>query len=107
VAHLRNLTDADFNEVVLQAGLPVLVDFWAEWCSPCKMMRPLLEALAEEQTGKLQIMELDVQTNGDTAMRLGVMNLPTLILFVDGEEKERLAGYVPVQRIKQALQSYI
>ncbi|MBN1399378.1 MAG: thioredoxin [Anaerolineae bacterium] len=107
MAHLLAVTDADFEETVRQAELPVLVDFWAEWCSPCKMMRPLLATLAEEEAAKLQIVELDVQANGDTAMRLGVLNLPTLILFVDGEEKERLAGYVPIQKIKEVLQSYI
>lgn len=107
MADLQTVSDADFDAQVLQADLPTLVDFWAEWCGPCKMMAPLLEQLAQELSGRLNVVKLDVQENQATAMRLGVMNLPTLILFKGGEEKERLAGYMPAPKILQAIEAYL
>ncbi|HHX64237.1 MAG TPA: thioredoxin [Chloroflexi bacterium] len=104
---LTEVTDASFDQDVLQAKLPTLVDFWAEWCGPCRMMAPALEKLAEERAGSLQIVKIDVQTNTETPVRYDVMNLPTLLLFVNGELKERIAGHVPVQRIVNTIAPYI
>ncbi len=101
------VTDSTFGREVLQAELPTLVDFWAEWCAPCRTMAPLLEKLAEEQAGALKIVQLDAQANPDTALRYEVMNLPTLILFVAGEPRKRLAGFMPVKKIMERVARYL
>jgi len=89
------LNDANFDEVIANTETPILVDFWAEWCGPCKMIAPILEELSTEMAGKLTIGKLDVDENGSTAMAYGVMSIPTLILFKGGEPVERLVGYMP------------
>ena len=92
---------------VLQAEGAILVDFWAEWCGPCKMMEPLLAELAERHSGSLKIAKIDVQSFPDIAMRYGVMNLPTLVLFSDGEPKEHIAGYMPLKVLEGQLSGYL
>ncbi len=89
------LTDANFDEVIANSETPILVDFWAEWCGPCKMIAPILDEISTEMAGKLTIGKLDVDASGSTAMAYGVMSIPTLILFKDGEPVERLVGYMP------------
>jgi thioredoxin 1 len=89
------VTDETFNEQVLKSGLPTLVDFWAIWCGPCKMVSPLVDEIARENEGKLRVMKLDVDENEQTAMQYGVMSIPTLILFKDGKPVERIVGYKP------------
>ena len=89
---MLEVTDATFNEEVLEADLPTLVDFWAEWCGPCRMIAPTVEALAEEFDGRLLVAKMDVDANPATPGRLGIRGIPTLILFKDGEEVERLVG---------------
>lgn len=89
------LTDASFDDVIANSETPILVDFWAEWCGPCKMIAPILDEISQEMTGKLTIGKLDVDASGSTAMAYGVMSIPTLILFKGGEPVERLVGYMP------------
>jgi thioredoxin 1 len=89
------VTDETFNEQVLKSSLPTLVDFWAIWCGPCKMVSPLVDEIAHENEGKLRVMKLDVDENEQTAMQYGVMSIPTLILFKDGKPVERIVGYKP------------
>ena len=89
------VTDETFKEQVLKSSLPTLVDFWAIWCGPCKMVLPLVDEIARENEGKLKVMKLDVDENEQTAMQYGVMSIPTLILFKDGKPVERIVGYKP------------
>jgi thioredoxin 1 len=90
--HTTQLTDATFDETIGGSSEPVLVDFWAEWCGPCKMIAPILDEIASEQAGKLTIAKLNIDDNPAAAQRFGVMSIPTLILFQDGEPKKTLVG---------------
>jgi thioredoxin 1 len=101
------VTDATFDREVLQSSTPVLVDFWAEWCGPCKMVSPVLEEIANEHKGKLTIAKLNVDENPEVAMRYGVMSIPTLALFIGGVEKKRLIGAMPKRNIVSELGEFI
>jgi thioredoxin 1 len=92
---ITTLTDATFDEVVGASDKPILVDFWAEWCGPCKMIAPILEELAVEQSDNFVIGKLDVDLNVATATKFSVMSIPTLLLFKDGEVVARLVGAKP------------
>ena len=85
-------TDQEFDQQVLGSAMPVLVDFWADWCVPCHMVSPIVEEIGREKGGSLRVMKLNVDENPSTAQRFGVMGIPTLILFKDGEEKARVVG---------------
>ena len=104
---IETLTDATFDENVKASDVPVLVDFWAEWCGPCKMIAPVLEEIAEEQAGKVRIAKLNIDDNLDVTRRYDVMSIPTLILFKDGEPQARLVGAKPKGALLQELSAYI
>ena len=89
---ILTLSDTSFTEEINASSEPVIVDFWAEWCGPCKMIAPMLEEIASEQAGKLKVGKLNVDDNPDTARRFDVMSIPTLIVFQDGEPKKRVVG---------------
>jgi thioredoxin 1 len=89
---ITTLSDASFDEHVKLAEKPILVDFWAEWCGPCKMIAPVLEQIAEEQGERVQVAKINIDDNLDVTRRFEVMSIPTLILFKDGEAKVRITG---------------
>jgi thioredoxin 1 len=89
------VTDSTFKTDVLQSELPVLVDFWAAWCGPCRMVAPIVDELADEYDGKLKVRKLNVDENHDTAKEYGIMSIPTLLLFKEGKQVGRLVGAMP------------
>src|SRR5574341_2203604 len=94
------LNDSNFDaEVSSDAGGPILVDFWATWCGPCRMVAPVLEEIANEQSTKIRVAKLDVDQNPITAGRFGVRSIPTMILFKNGREAQRVVGYMPKERL--------
>jgi thioredoxin 1 len=101
------VTDQTFEDAVLKADLPTLVDFWAVWCGPCKMIAPILEEIAQEYEGQVQVTKLDVDHNNDSAFKYGVMSIPTLILFKDGQPAERIVGYMPKEKLLLRLQPHL
>lgn len=101
------VTDQTFNQVVLEADLPTVVDFWAVWCGPCKMIAPALEQIAEEYDGQIHVAKLDVDHSSETAMQYGVMSIPTLILFKKGEPVERIVGFLPKEKLVAKLQPHL
>ena len=105
--HTTHLTDSTFDEAIGGSTEPVLVDFWAEWCGPCKMVAPILDEIASEQAGKLTIAKLDIDANPDAAMRYGVMSIPTMILFVDGEPKKTIVGAKGKGQLLEELDRYL
>ena len=98
------VSDAEFEQEVLKADLPVLVDFWAEWCGPCHQMAPILEALADEYNGRIKFVKLDTEENFDIPDRYGVRSLPTLLLFEGGQQVDQIFGARPKADLKHKLE---
>lgn len=102
-----DITDANFKAQVLDAEGPVLVDFWATWCGPCRMIAPHLKKIATEYDGQLTVAKVDTDQNYDTAMKYGIRSIPTLILFKDGEPIERITGALPKHRILEKVTPHL
>jgi thioredoxin 1 len=101
------ITDDNFDEEVIKSDKPVLIDFWATWCGPCKMIAPIVEELVDEYEGKAKIGKLDVDNNQQTAIKFGVRSIPTILIFKDGKLKDTIIGAVPKGQIVQRLNSAI
>jgi thioredoxin 1 len=102
-----HVTDAAFEKTVLQSPVPVIVDFWATWCTPCKAIAPILEKLATEYAGKLIIAKLDIDANPDTAMKYGVQSIPTLLFVAKGKVLNRQVGSAPEANIRMAVEQFL
>ena len=102
-----NVNDVNFEQEVLESDIPVLVDFWAEWCMPCKMVAPAVEAIAKEYEGRLKVCKLNVDEGPQTSATYGVMSIPTLALFKNGEIVDKVIGALPKSELETAIKPYI
>ncbi|TKJ37551.1 thioredoxin [candidate division LCP-89 bacterium B3_LCP] len=107
MSNLTHVTDASFKEEVLDNDLPVLVDFWAAWCGPCKLIGPIVEKIADANEGRLKIGKVDVDNNQQVAAQYGIRSIPTLILFKGGKPVEQIIGLVPMDQIQSKVDPYL
>ncbi len=101
------VTDANFQNEVLNSDKPVLIDFWAEWCGPCKMIAPMVEELANEYDGKLKVGKVDVDSNQQTSMQYGIRSIPTLLIFKGGKVVDQLVGAVPKKMLAEKVAKHL
>jgi thioredoxin 1 len=106
---VQAVTDGEFETLVLKSDVPVLVDFWATWCPPCRMIAPIVEQIHDELGDKVKVMKMDTDENPSTSMLLGIMSIPTVIIFKDGKPAERTVGYRPNMKadLKSKLEALI
>ena len=103
----QTLTDGNFDQSVIKSEVPVLVDFWAEWCGPCRILAPTVEALASDYDGKVVVGKLNVDDNPNTAMQFGIRSIPTLLLFKDGQVVESVVGLADKTRLQAVLDKHV
>jgi len=107
MAHPIEVTDATFESEVVKSDVPVLVDFWATWCGPCKMIAPVLMELAEEYDGRLKVAKLDVDNNNATATQFRIMSIPSLLFFKNGEKVDQIIGAYPKQHFVEKIEQIL
>lgn len=107
MGNVAEVSDSNFDSEVIKSGVPVLVDFWAPWCGPCKTIVPMLEELAGQYNGKLKVVKINVDDNKEAAMKYNVRQIPNLIFFKDGESKEQIIGVVPKQELIKAIDKVV
>src|SRR5919202_4642253 len=105
--HVREVSDSSFEQDVLQSNAPVLVDFWAEWCAPCRALTPTVEAVAEKYAGTARVVKLNVDDNPSISQRYGIKGIPTLILFKGGKEEERVVGATSREAISRMIEKHV
>lgn len=105
--HALQVTDQDFDQVILNGGKPAMVDFWAAWCGPCRMIAPHVEALAQEYAGRAIVAKVDVDANRQTAIRFGIQSIPTLLFFKDGQLVDRVVGAVDKKVLESKLEALL
>lgn len=101
------ITDATFEQEVLQSATPVLVDFWAEWCGPCRGLAPKLEEIGTEMTGKVRIVKINIDENQSSPQKFGIRSIPTMILFKNGQQVEQILGNVPKENIVDVIKKHV
>ncbi|MBS1913219.1 MAG: thioredoxin [Bacteroidetes bacterium] len=101
------ITDGNFDELVLQTHMPVLVDFWAVWCGPCRQIAPSVEELATEYAGRAIVGKMDIDNNPNVPIKYGIMSIPTVLVFKDGQVVEQIVGAVPKQKLVDALENHM
>jgi thioredoxin 1 len=104
---VSEVNDANFEQEVLQSEQPVLVDFWAAWCGPCKALAPIVDEVATEYSGRLKVMKMDVDRNSATPMRYGIRGIPALLLFKGGKVADQIVGYVPKDTISKSVSKLV
>ena len=103
----KAITDNEFDTTVLRSGTPVLVDFWAEWCGPCRSLTPKLEEIAGEMSGKVEIVKMNVDENPETPAKFGIRSIPTMILFKNGQQVGQLLGNLPKEEIQSLIEKHV
>lgn len=107
MSEVTEVKEADFKEVVLDSDVPVLVDFWAPWCGPCRMVAPVVEEIAQQYEGKVKVVKLNTDENPQIASQYGIRSIPTLMIFKDGEKQETVVGAVPKTTLSNALEKHL
>ncbi len=107
MSEVAEVKESDFKEVVLDSELPVLVDFWAPWCGPCRMVAPVVEEIAQQYEGKIKVVKLNTDENPQIASQYGIRSIPTLMVFKDGEKKDMVVGAVPKTTLSNTLEKHL